>query len=372
MKKTFNVGSLFAGVGGFDLGLEQSENETKKFKIVFANEIDKYASATYSKNFNVPLIEGDINLLLDPASSKTNEEKEYYQSKRHILFDNEVDVLVGGFPCQSFSIAGERKGFEDERGNLFWSIVETIKQLGEHSKKPRVLFLENVKNLKSHDKGNTYQVIKSELEKLGYIVKEEVLNTMHFSNLPQTRERIYIMGFLNKEDSDKFTFYDELDKYRNDKSVEERLNDIESIFDKNITPENHNQYFYTKEKYPHYFKDKEEGINLEDSITEKNQFYQLRRGMYVRHNKSNACPTLTANMGTGGHNVPLILTDHGIRKLTPEEAFKLQGFPINNGYKLPTKFNGRVYPNGQLYKQAGNAVSVDIIKLIGERILEVL
>ena len=86
MKKTFNVGSLFAGVGGFDLGLEQSENETKKFKIVFANEIDKYASATYSKNFNVPLIEGDINLLLDPASSKTNEEKSTTNQKTYFIW----------------------------------------------------------------------------------------------------------------------------------------------------------------------------------------------------------------------------------------------------------------------------------------------
>ena len=209
---------------------------------------------------------------------------------------------------------------------------------------PRVLFLENVKNLRTHDKGNTYKVIKSELEKLGYVVKEEVLNTMHYSNLPQTRERIYIMGFLNKEDADKFTFFDELDKYKNDKSVEERLNDIDSLINKEITPENHNQYFYTKEKYPHYFL--KDGINLTESITKKNQFYQLRRGMYVRHNKSNACPTLTANMGTGGHNVPLILTEHGIRKLTPEETFKLQGFPINKGFELPKKFNGRVYPNG--------------------------
>ncbi len=94
--------------------------------------------------------------------------------------------------------------------------------------------------------------------------------------------------------------------------------------------------------------------------------------MYVRKNKSGVCPTLTANMGTGGHNVPLIKTNDGIRKLTPQETFKLQGFPIGCGYKLPTQFNERVFPDSQLYKQAGNAVSVPIIKLIANEILKVI
>ena len=94
--------------------------------------------------------------------------------------------------------------------------------------------------------------------------------------------------------------------------------------------------------------------------------------MYVRKNQSGVCPTLTANMGTGGHNVPLILVNDGIRKITPEEAFKLQGFPIGNGYELPTQYNRRAYSDAQLYKQAGNAVSVPIIKLLAEKILEAL
>ena len=117
---------------------------------------------------------------------------------------------------------------------------------------------------------------------------------------------------------------------------------------------------------------KKEKINLNIQIDEMYEFYQCRRGMYVRKNQSGVCPTLTANMGTGGHNVPLIKVNDGIRKLTPKETFKLQGFPIDNGYKLPTVINGRPYPDSQLYKQAGNAVSVPVIQMLATDLLELL
>ena len=117
---------------------------------------------------------------------------------------------------------------------------------------------------------------------------------------------------------------------------------------------------------------RDERINLDEQITEFYQFYQVRRGMYVRKNQSNVCPTLTANMGTGGHNVPLILDDFGIRKLTPAETLRLQGFPVGNGYNVPTEFKGKKYSDANLYKQAGNAVSVPVIKLIATEILKVL
>src|SRR5699024_4735950 len=195
-------------------------------------------------------------------------------------------------------------------------------------------------NLKSHDKGNTYKVIKSELEKLGYIIKEKVINTMDYSDLPQNRERIYIIGFLNEEDSQRFDLFERLDSLKNNKSPDERIEDIKRVIDYNITSEDYGKYYYTREKYPKYFltdeeynnipinERKAERVNLEEQINEMYQFYQIRRGMYVRKNKSGVCPTLTANMGTGGHNVPLIKVKDGIRKLTPEETFKLQGFPI--------------------------------------------
>ena len=368
--KKYNVASLFAGVGGICLGFQNAKFDDKEYNLCYANEIDEYACETYRKNFKHDLIQGDINKLLKPETCETPKEREYYESKRHILFDNKIDILNGGFPCQAFSIAGEQKGFEDERGNLFLSIVELINQMDKYSEKPRILFLENVKNLLAHDKGRTYKVIKSKLEECGYTIKEKVLNTMDYTDLPQNRERIYIIGFLNKEDADKFKFYDEVESKKNKKSAKEREKDVEKVLDKEITFQNDKQYYYTKERYPHYFKT--DGINLEKEITEKNQFYQCRRGMYVRKNKSNVCPTLTANMGTGGHNVPLILVDDGIRKLTPAETFKIQGFPVGNGYELPTKYKGKPYSNAQLYKQAGNAVSVDMITMIAKEILKIL
>lgn len=376
MKKQFTVGSLFAGVGGICLGFQNAKTQTSGFNISWANEIDEFACETYRTNFSHTLLEGDINLVLNPQNS---DDFDYYSDLKEKLLQNPIDILNGGFPCQAFSIAGEQKGFNDERGNLFMAFVDIISELdNKFSQKPRILFLENVKNLKSHDKGRTYSIIKEKLQNCGYTIKEIILNTMTYSNLPQNRERIYIIGFLNEEDANKFDMFDNIANFQLKKDSNDRKNDIKSIIN---YQENDNSYIYNKEKYPHYFISKEqyiesstdkERINLEESITEMYQFYQLRRGKYVRKNKSDVCPTLTANMGTGGHNVPLILTQNCIRKLTPYETFLLQGFPIGNGYKLPSTYKNKKYANSNLYKQAGNAVSVPIISLIAEEILKVI
>ena len=376
-KKIYKVGSLFAGVGGICLGFLSALNENAEYEIVWANEIDEFACETYRTNFKHPLLEGDINFILHPEKS---DNPDYYSTLHDKILEQPVDILNGGFPCQAFSIAGAQKGFNDARGNLFLSIIDLIEQLGEKFYKPRILFLENVKNLKSHDSGKTYPVIKSKLEEAGYIIKEEVLNTMYYSDLPQNRERIYIIGFLKQEDADRFTLFQELSKYRKEKTAEERIEDIKKILDFSVSDK---KYFYTKKKYPAYYITQEEydsqtdkksvRINLDEDIHEMHQFYQLRRGQYVRKNQSNVCPTLTANMGTGGHNVPLILTpDKRIRKLTPAETFMLQGFPVGNGYELPVKYKGRPYGSSHLYTQAGNAVSVPVITLIAEYILNIL
>ena len=377
MKKQYKVGSLFAGVGGICLGFMNAQNPDAEYVMSWANEIDEFACETYRTNFKHTLLEGDINMVLNPGNS---DNVDYYTNLHEKILAEPIDVLNGGFPCQAFSIAGEQKGFDDERGNLFMSFIDLIGQLDmKFGKKPRILFLENVKNLKAHDKGRTYQVIKSKLEDCGYIIKEMVLNTMMYSDLPQNRERIYIIGFLNKEDADQFTMFDNIASFQNKKGTVEREEDVKKIIDYSVSDPS---YFYTKERYPHYFVAEEEFKELEDkknirihlteAITEMYQFYQLRRGQYVRKNQSDVCPTLTANMGTGGHNVPLILTPNGIRKLTPAETFKLQGFPVGAGYTLPATYKGKKYGNSHLYKQAGNAVSVPVITLIAEEILKII
>ncbi|NFS28127.1 DNA (cytosine-5-)-methyltransferase [Clostridium botulinum] len=441
MSNVYKVGSLFAGVGGVCLGFQNAKVHGSRYELVWANEMDEYACETYKNNFEHKLIQGDINKVLNPEKleeellyyiktinqtddleiaidkqvdskirktkqqldkfniiekpkiKEMKQEIDYYKKKHEEILEYKIDVLLGGFPCQAFSIAGERKGFEDDRGNLFLSIINLINQLqkkhGTDGKngingKPRILFLENVKNLKGHDGGRTYEIIKSELEKTGYIIKEHVLNTMDYSDLPQNRERIYIIGFLYKEDAEKFDLFHNIDEFKKIKTSENRIEDIKKVIDYDITKKTHEKYYYTKSKYPNYFiteeeykllsvdKRKAERVNLDEQINEMYQFYQVRRGMYVRKNMSGVCPTLTANMGTGGHNVPLIKVKDGIRKLTPNETFKLQGFPIGNGYKLPIEYKGRIYSDSHLYKQSGNAVSVPVVEFLAREIIKVL
>ncbi|AZG68646.1 DNA (cytosine-5-)-methyltransferase [Mycoplasma struthionis] len=360
----YKVGSLFAGIGGICRGFIEAEHNGSGFEIAWANEVDDYACETYKNNFKHPIYKGDIEQILD--YQKSSDVDYYFNLYKNIAYEP-LDILVGGFPCQAFSIAGQRKGFFDNRGNLFWSIVNLINLLNKNiNKKPRALFLENVKNLVSHDNKRTFKVIKQELEKLGYVVKEKVLNTSEYSNLPQNRERIYIVCFLNNQDAENFSF-DNLETYKNNFNLEKRKEQIKNLLtlDKKVD----DKYYYDSEKYPKYFGELKDSINLNRDIDEYFQFFQLRRGMYVRKNKSNVCPTLTANMGTGGHNVPLIKDDYGIRKLTPDETLKLQGFNSDTWFKIPQSFNNKAYPDSQLYKQAGNAVSIPVIKLIANEIL---
>ena len=385
MSTIFKVGSLFAGIGGICLGFKQAKlADEAEYELLWANEIDEYACETYRHNFSHNLIEGDINKVLFPELAGENDkfDKSYYTQMKSNLLAHRIDVLTAGFPCQAFSIAGERKGFSDERGNLFWCIVNLVKQLDSIHGKPRVLFLENVKNLKGHDKGRTYSVIKSEIEKLGYIVKEHVLNTMDFSYLPQNRERIYIVCFLDSDDARRFAFFENLDEYQVRLNKKERIETIKEIIDYSDFIDD--RYYYTKHKYPRYFlsqgeyeqipekERKDVRVNLDEQINEMYEFYQVRRGMYVRKNKKGVCPTLTANMGTGGHNVPLIRNHKGVRKLTPAETLRLQGFPVNRGFTMPQTYQGRRFADSLLYKQAGNAVSVPIVQLLATELLKTL
>lgn len=384
MNDMFFVGSMFAGVGGICLGFQQANGSAsnRKYELSWANEIDEYACATYRANFSHLLVEGDVKAILDPSGIESAEERyRYIEAKRNIL-SNRTDILTAGFPCQAFSIAGDGKGFDDERGVLFRSVIEMAKSIGSVHGIPRVLFLENVRNLKVHDGGRTYRTIIEEIRNLGYTVRDVVLNTMEYSDIPQNRERIYIVCFANEKDAEWFDLFGRIERPEIFGSKEFRRKRISELVDFHRPADR--KYYYTKERFPHYFLSADEyesipeserkaiRVNLAEEVTEMYEFYQIRRGMYIRKNKNGVCPTLTANMGIGGHNAPIVLCDDGIRKITPEEAFRLQGFPVGNGYILPEKYKGRRFPDAALYKQAGNSVSVPVIRLLAERILRSL
>ena len=165
--KKYNLAGFFSGVGGIELGFTQ----TNEFRVVYANEFDKYARMTYQLNYpDTKLDSRDIHAV-DP--------KEISQEN--------IDIIVGGFPCQAFSIAGYRKGFEDDRGDLFLELLRMIE-----NRRPKAIFIENVKNLVSHDHGNTFKVIREALTENNYFIKWKVLNGKDYGNIPQNRERIYI------------------------------------------------------------------------------------------------------------------------------------------------------------------------------------
>lgn len=308
---------LFAGTGAFSLALEKNN----KFKCVFTNDMVESSRKICELNHsNNKFTLKDLNTI-------------------NVSDIPQHDILCGGFPCQPFSIAGEKKGFNDQRSNVFWKIVEILEK---HN--PEIIILENVKNLKSHDNGNTYTIITDKLQEIGYHIKTCILDTNKITDIPQHRERIYIVGFRDKEKYEKFNF--DFPEKGQGKICDMLEDDVDS------------KYYYTDR-----FKVFEE---IEKSVTKnisQNILYQYRR-FYIRENKNNCCPTLTANMGSGGHNVPLLKDYKGIRKLTPRECFNLQGFPSD--YKLPN------ICDGALYKLAGNAVSVPVLSLIVSKLEEII
>ena len=316
MRNRIKTIDLFAGIGGVRVGFEENGFET-----VFANDFEPMCKTTYNLNFDKPhMTVGDI---------------------RKIKIEDlpDFDFLLGGFPCQAFSVAGYRKGFSDEgRGDLFFEIAKIIKE-----KRPLGFFLENVKNLYGHDFGRTFKIILDTLDTLGYDVRYKVLNTMEYSDLPQNRERIYIVGFQkNSKLINNFAFPKPSKLKKQIKDILQKPNEIDK------------RYYYT---------DKPLFAKIKDYPFRTNTVYQWRR-KYVRENKSGVCPTLTANMGTGGHNVPIVKDTKGIRKLTPRECVRLQGFSDN--YKLPE------IADSHLYKQIGNSVSVPVIKSIAYQIQKVI
>ena len=312
--KKFDFVDLFAGIGGMRLAFEAAGG-----RCVLTCEIDEDALKTYQANFN-------------PVHPH-----EYVRDVNDAKDLPMHDILVAGFPCQPYSIAGLRKGLKDVRGQVFLEIVRILK-----SSKPQAFLLENVKGMRSHDGGRTFEFMLQQLEDCGYYLCHETLNSSVHANVPQNRERVFVVGFRDKEMAKKFKFPEPVRLTKT----------IKSFISKSVADD---RYYY----------DSRFGCfnDINKVVTSPDTVYQWRR-KYVRENKSNMCPALTANMGSGGHNVPLIRVGSKIRKLTPRECAKFQGFPKE--FVLPK------ISDSALYHQFGNSVTVPLIEKIAYSMVEVL
>tara|TARA_B100002051_G_scaffold238467_1_gene241059 strand:- start:1829 stop:2791 length:963 start_codon:yes stop_codon:yes gene_type:complete len=314
---------LFSGIGGFRMALEKLNH-----KCVFSADNDKYACDTYYKNFKeYPLI--DIKKL----SAK--------KIPNH-------DILCAGFPCQPFSIAGERKGFNDTRGTLFFDIVRILKE-----KKPKIFILENVKGLVNHDKGKTFKKIinilskkvngkinKSKRENLGYNVFWKVLNSYDF-NAPQNRERVFIIGFKNQNINYKFP-----------KNIKLKIN-LNNLINKKpkkirrISKLSKGYIYKHLKKHQNYKKIKDLNYLVANEVRRSRCNFRF----------DNISPCLTTKMGTGGNNVPYLVNQD--RFFTLDECLLLQGFPKN--FKLTNNYT-------EALKQIGNSVTINVVKKIAQKL----
>ena len=314
---------LFSGIGGFRMALEKLNH-----KCVFSADNDKYACDTYYKNFKeYPLI--DIKKL----SAK--------KIPNH-------DILCAGFPCQPFSIAGERRGFNDTRGTLFFDIVRILKE-----KKPKIFILENVKGLVNHDKGKTFKKIinilskkvngkinKSKRENLGYNVFWKVLNSYDF-NAPQNRERVFIIGFKNQNINYKFP-----------KNIKLKIN-LNNLINKKpkkirrISKLSKGYIYKHLKKHQNYKKIKDLNYLVANEVRRSRCNFRF----------DNISPCLTTKMGTGGNNVPYLVNQD--RFFTLDECLLLQGFPKN--FRLTNNYT-------EALKQIGNSVTINVVKKIAQKL----
>jgi len=309
--KKLRLIDLYAGIGGIRLGFGKNKCES-----VFSSEWDKFAQQTYKSNFGEEPM-GDIKLISEKDIPR-------------------FDILLAGFPCQPFSQAGKKMGFSDIRGTAFFDIM----RIANHHK-PKVLFLENVKHFKGHDKGRTLQTVLQNLEDSGYLVKYQVLNAKDFG-VPQNRERIYIIAFnKRKVGVNTFNNFDFPNKL--EKSV--KLGDIlETRVDKKYT--------------------------ISDQIWESHQIRKKRNqekgygfGYSLFDRNSKYTSTISARYYKDGSEILIKQKNKNPRKLTPREAARLQGFPDN--FKIPVS-------DTQAYKQFGNSVAVPVIKALSKKIINVI
>ena len=295
---------LFAGIGGIRTGFE-----SQGCKIVFSSEWDLAAQKIYELNYGTKP-HGDITQVNEKEIPK-------------------FDVLLAGFPCQPFSQAGLKKGLADTRGTLFFDIARIV-----NHHRPKVVFLENVKRFKTHDNGNTFQVVKSTLEGMGYTVFAEILNAKDFG-VPQNRERIYIVAFLGDVD---FKF----------PKPPKKIVKVGDILEKNVA----NKYTISDRLWAGHKRRKEE------HIAKGNGF-----GFSLFNADSPYTSTISARYYKDGSEILIAQTGKNPRKITPREAARLQGF--SDSFKLPDS-------DTQAYKQFGNSVAIPVIKAIAKEVLKTI
>ena len=306
--KMLKIIDLFAGIGGIRLGFDQAFSGVE---CVFTSEIDKFAIQTYKANFGDENINGDITLI----------------SEKDIP---DHDILLAGFPCQPFSQAGLKKGFSDTRGTLFFDIERILIE-----KKPQAFLLENVKQLKGHEKGQTLKVILEHLKCAGYKVFFEVLKARDFG-IPQNRERVFIVGFLNHDVDFNFPLPINTETL------------VGSILESNVAE----QYTISDKLWEGHKRRK-----TQNKLNGKGFGYGL-------FNKTSPYTnTISARYYKDGSEILIEQKGKNPRKITPREAARLQGFP--DSFKIPVS-------NAQAYRQFGNSVCVPVIKAIAKEMCNAL
>lgn len=320
--KNIKFVDLFAGIGGFHIAMDDYGA-----KCVFASEIDKYAIETYTYNHlknSKKIMHGDITKI------RANEIPIH-------------DIICAGFPCQPFSISGLQKGFEDSRGTLFFDVMRIVQY---HS--PKIIFLENVANLRKHNEGETINHMKNLIEESGYDVYIDILNASNFG-VPQSRKRVYFVAFRKDLSVQKFEFPvgDLNSRVKLEDILEEEVNDKYLIIRDDIQLKNHLEIKRLENRH----------INKPIRIGSINKGGQGDRIYSV---KGHAI-TLSATGGGSGSKTGAYLVNGKVRKLTPRECLRVQGFPET--FTFPVS-------DAQAYKQLGNSVAIPVLKSILKNICE--
>lgn len=337
---------LFAGIGGFRLGLEKAGHECVGFC-----EIDKFARSSYKAIHNT---EGEIEW--HDITKVSNDDFR--------LLRGQVDLICGGFPCQAFSVAGKRGGFSDTRGTLFFEIARAVEQI-----QPRYILLENVKGLLSHDKGRTFGIILNTLDELGYNVEWQVCNSKHFG-VPQNRERVYIVGYLRGSSEREIFPIGGIDEqtYTSNVKTSNELKIAMPVLTPDRLKKRQNGRRFKENGEPAFTVTTQDihGVMIKEATkkgyaiaTEGDAINFSVPGSKTRRGRvgKGIANTLDTSCNQG------ILEGYRIRKLTPRECWRLQGFP-DWAFDCAAKVNS----DSQLYKQAGNSVTVPVIYEIGKRL----